>query len=160
MVVTGFSNRLVKTALSSLPAGDFLAAGFASSIGKKLEPGTLLLPDRLLSPQGDQLRPDVTLRSALIDALLSENLPFREGPLFTAGENDASPDEAVAVDGESYGLIEYLTAVGRRAAALRFVSNRADDEAEEGYRDFLEAHAAEFSSILARVAKRLNIAND
>jgi hypothetical protein len=162
-LVTGFSNRLLKDAFRQGAFGDFLVAGFAGAVAPELEPGTLFLPRRIVCEDKAPLVPDAYLQNSLVDALMAEGLPFAEGVLYSAAAPVASLEQrdflrrqgADAADLESYELLKYLSLLGKRAAVVRLVSDRADELADADYRETLPRLSARLSDALLRATRRL-----
>lgn len=162
-VVTGFSNRLLKQTFRLGAFGDFLITGYAGATSPALEPGSVFLPRRVLAEGRAPLYPDAFLQDSLIDALMAEEIAFTEGALLTTREPVASMQQrdfvrgtgADAADLETYELLEYFSRLGRRAAVLRLVSDRADEQAAWDYRENLGELSDRLSGVLRRAARRL-----
>ncbi|HRY30155.1 MAG TPA: hypothetical protein P5079_08990 [Elusimicrobiota bacterium] len=161
ILLTGYRNASLDTVPPQKWAGDVLAAGFAGALRPTLDPGDLLLAERVCSEDAGVLETSASLTRSIATALREENIPYVTGTLLTVSRavTGASKKRELrgkgfdAVDMESHGLLAH----GRgRIAALRLISDRADETAASDYAAARDALSEKFSRVLGRVFDRLS----
>lgn len=137
--------RAAQTALRE-GAAALVSWGVAGGLVPGLTPGTILLPQRVLSPHGALLAADVEWRTNLL-AALQPSFRVHEGDLLGVEQILATPRSkahaanasgAVAVDMESAAVAEAASEAGRPFVVLRVVADGLADTLPPGVEGWVD----------------------
>ncbi len=160
-------------------AAALLSFGLAGGLVPGLEPGTVVIPERIILATGGTLETDPAWRER-IEAALGPGLASDRGALLTVDSPLATPARkaaaaeatgAVAVDMESGAIAAVAADAGLPAMAVRVVADGAADSLPPGVERWIDAtgrrRAAPIASaalrpsrwsVLARLARRHRVA--
>ena len=127
--------RLVEQ-LTRLRATGLISIGTAGGLSRRVTPGTLLVPKRILLSDGMALEPDTDWHAHVCRALMPLD-SINTGDLLTVNAVVRQPEhkrglhdktKAIAIDMESGQLAQLAKQTGIRFLALRVVMDTVDDE--------------------------------
>ena len=130
------SRRAGDCAAHLLQAGTgwLVSFGVAGGLDPDLEPGTLLLPEVIMSERGREVRTDDARRGPLLGRALEAGLSISEGPLYGSSEPIGSATGkialhralgCVAVDMESHAVAAVAAKARRPLLVIRAVADPA-----------------------------------
>lgn len=123
------------THLLQAGTGWLVSFGVAGGLDPDLAPGTLLLPERILSERGREVRTDDARRGQLLGRALEAGLTVSEGPLYGSSKAIGSATGkaalhralgCVAVDMESHAVAAVAAKAGRPLLVVRAVADPAE----------------------------------
>ncbi len=127
-------------------AGALVSWGLAGGLAPALRPGSVVLPRRVLGPDGVDFETDAVWRSRIAEAL-GAGFRLSEGPLLADGELLPSPVDkaaaasrtgAVAVDMESAGVGAAAAAARVPFVVIRAVADAAEDALPAGVEEWID----------------------
>lgn len=143
-------------------AAALMSFGLAGALEAALEPGTVVLPSRIVTEDGHEARVHPVWRQALVERL-ARGFALAHGSLLSADRVLEAPDAkaaagrahgVIACDMESAAIAAVAAAAGLPFVALRVIADRVADRLPEDVASWIDsAGNARLASILAVIAR-------